>query len=65
MRDYTGLNFCEIDELNIIEYYIFLRDSFIYSKYKTEQGTEYLRDCKMLTETETDVKGLREIFGRR
>ena len=64
VSEYTGLNFNEIKDLNIVEYLIYLRDSFIHGKYQTEDGREYLRDCKRLTETEPDIKGLRETFGK-
>lgn len=64
VSEYTKFNFEQVYELNIIDFLTLLRDAFIFKKYKTEEGVEYLRDCKTLTETEADVKGLREQFGK-
>ena len=64
ISDYSRLTFEQIYELDIVDYQTLLRDAFIHGKYQTEEGIEYLRDCKTLTETEADVKGLREQFGK-
>lgn len=60
--DYTNLSYFEIQELNYIEFLIFLRDAVIYKLNSTEKGREYLENAWRITQTEPDRKKLREKF---
>ena len=62
--DYTRLNIFQIDQLNIVEYWQYLRDSYIHQLNQTQEGREYLEKCWILTQTKPDRKALREKFGK-
>lgn len=64
VHEYTGLNFEEIDQLNLVDYLLYRRDAFIFKMNKTEKGREYLDNAWRLTQTEPDKKSLREAFGK-
>ena len=59
---YTGLNFLQIEELDIIQYWCFLRDSIIYGYSQTEKGQEYLEKCWIMEQTKPDRESLRNKF---
>ncbi|ACD52380.1 hypothetical protein HYH38_07965 [Clostridium botulinum] len=59
---YTGLNFIQIDELNIIEFWAYLRDSIIYKYNQTEKGQEYLEKCWIMEQKQPDRESLRNRF---
>ncbi len=63
--EYTGINFNEIEELDIIDYLQYKRDAFIHCLNKTEEGREYLENARTLQETQPDRKRLRELFGKK
>ena len=52
--DYANINLYEIDDIPITEYWLILRDAFIYALSKTEKGREYLNNAYRLTQTEAD-----------
>ncbi|WP_230977012.1 hypothetical protein [Proteiniclasticum sediminis] len=60
VSDYTGLNFYEIEELDIVEFYCYFRDARIYNLMQTEDGQEYLENAWRITQTAPDRKRLRE-----
>lgn len=64
VHEYTGLNFEEIDQLNLVDYLLYRRDAFIFKMNQTEKGREYLDNAWRLTQTEPDKKSLREAFGK-
>lgn len=60
---YTGLNMLEVDNLDIIVYFSYRRDAFIYEMSKTEKGREYLNNAYRMEQTKPDRKSLRDQFG--
>ena len=62
--DYTGFNFTQIEEMNVIEYWSLLRDAVIYKYMQTEEGEKYLERCWILEQTSPDRAKLRKKFGR-
>ncbi len=62
ISEYTGLNFIQVDDLNIIEFWVYLRDALIYKYNQTEQGQEYLEKCWIMEQTKPDREGLRNKF---
>lgn len=52
--DYANINLYEIDDILITEYWLILRDAFIYRLSQTEKGREYLKNAYRLTQTEAD-----------
>ncbi len=62
ISEYTGLNFIQIDELNIIEFWAYLRDSIIYKYNQTKKGQEYLEKCWIMEQTQPDRESLRNRF---
>lgn len=59
MKEYTGLNVNEIEELEYIDYLQYKRDAFILEMNKTEEGREYLENARTLSQTKPDRKSLR------
>ena len=64
IADYLKINVFDVNELNIIDYWFFLRESVIYSLSQTAEGIDYLNNAYRLTETEPDREALREKYGK-
>ena len=64
VKDYSGHDFDRIEELNIFEYWLLLRDSVIWNHMQTEEGRKYLEDCWRMEQTTPDRKRLRDKFGK-
>lgn len=47
ISEYTGLNFAELDELHIFDYWRYLHDAVIYNCNQTEKGHEYLHKAAL------------------
>ena len=62
---YTGLNFKQIDELELDEYLFYVREAYTYRLNQTEEGREYLFNCWRMTQTTPDRNALRERFGKK
>ena len=58
VRDFTGLNFNEIDELEYPKYLEYLRDAYIYTLSQSERGTDYLNNAWILSRTDADLDKL-------
>lgn len=54
VSDYSNISLYEIDDILITEYWLILRDAFIYRLSQTEKGREYLKNAYRLTQTEAD-----------
>lgn len=63
IADYTGLDFKEIESLDIFTYWLYLRDSFVWSLNCTESGRKYLEDAYYYSTSKTDREALRGLFG--
>ena len=64
ISEYTGLNFLEIENLDVIEYWVYLRDAVIYRYNETEEGQEYLEKCWIIEQTNPDRNNLRDRFNK-
>lgn len=62
--EYTGFNFKEVEELECFEYWLYLRDAFIYNKSSYKEGREYLEKCWFLNQDKQDRNTLRKMFAR-
>jgi len=62
VSDYTGYNFDTIEELEVFEYWLLLRDSIVHKYLQTQEGREYLENCWILEQTQPDRQSLREIM---
>lgn len=62
--DYTRLNIKQVLDLNIFDYWLFLRDAYIYKLQQTEEGRNYLKRCWTLSQAKPNRKKLREKFGK-
>lgn len=58
--DYTGYNFDRIDELEVFEYWLLLRDAIIHKYMQSKEGIEYLENCWRMEQTEPDRQSLRK-----
>ena len=61
VADYTGLNFREIEELNICDFWLFVRNAIIYVNNQTKEGREYLEKCWILSQDKPDRAGIHEL----
>lgn len=61
---YSGLNFIEIGDLDLIQYLIWRRDAFIYDCNQTESGKAYLDNAWRMEQTKPDREALREKLGK-
>jgi len=64
IHEHTGLNFWQIEDLDLVEYLLYFRDCMIYMLSQTENGKEYLEKCWLLEQTEPDKKRLRRKFAK-
>ncbi|MGH4125095.1 MAG: hypothetical protein ACREV6_19440 [Clostridium sp.] len=62
---YTGYNFDRLEDLEVFEFWLLLRDAVIYDYKQTEGGNEYLDNCWRMEQTSPDRKSLREKMGRK
>jgi hypothetical protein len=60
VSEYTGLNFCQVLELNYLDFLLFRRDAWIYRMEQTESGREYLDNAWRMEQTEPDRPKLRK-----
>lgn len=61
---HTNLNIMQLDDLDIVEFALYLRDAYIIKCYQTKEGKEYLDKCYRIAQTEPDNKRLQEKFGK-
>lgn len=64
VSSYTGLNFRELGQIELVQYLTWRRDAYIYMLTRTEAGQEYLDNCWRMEQTEPDRKSLREKYGK-
>ena len=60
--DYSKLNIIEVLELDIVTYWLLLRDAVVYKHMQTEDGREYLYNCWKLEQTDPERQKLRKNF---
>lgn len=60
VSDYTGYNFDRVEEIEVFEYWLLLRDAVIHKYLQTEEGREYLENCWTIEQTKPDRQSLRE-----
>lgn len=58
--EYTGYNFDRIEELDVFEYWLLLRDAVVYNYMQTEEGREYLENCWRIEQTNPDRQTIRK-----
>lgn len=59
VREYTGLSFERLEDLVIMEFWLYLRDAVVYNCSQTEKGKEYLEKCWIMEQTTPDRDALR------
>lgn len=59
VSEYTGLNIKEVDEIELFEFWLYLRDAVIYKYMKTEDGRKYLENCWRVEQTKPDRQAIR------
>ncbi len=60
VSDYTMLNFMQIYDLEVFDYYGYLHDAVVWNCNKTESGRAYLEEAYMHSQTEPDRAVLRQ-----
>lgn len=60
VSDYTGYDFDRVEELEVFEYWLLLRDAIVYKYLQTKEGREYLEKCWIMEQTKPDRQALRE-----
>lgn len=64
VSEYSGLNFLQVGQLDYGTYLLWLRDAYISSLNRTEEGRKYLDDCWRMEQTKPDRAKLRAKFGK-
>ena len=64
VSEYTGLNFHQVGELDYGVYLLWLRDAYIYTLNRSEEGREYLDDCWRMEQTKPDRAKLHQTLGK-
>lgn len=64
VSEYTGLNFHQVGQLDYGLYLLWLRDAFIHSLSRTEEGREYLDNAWRMEQTKPDRAKLRAKLGK-
>jgi len=65
VSEYTGYNFDRIDELEVFEFWLLLRDAIIYRYMQTEEGRKYLDNCWRIEQTKPQREALRKKVGKK
>ena len=60
MAEYARLSMVDVEDLNVVDFCLLLRDSVIYRCSQTDKGLEYLENCWRITQTKMDKKSLRK-----
>ncbi len=64
VAEYAGLSLVEVGELCYYDYLLLLRDAVIYTLSQSQKGREYLENCWILEQTETDRASMRRLTER-
>jgi hypothetical protein len=64
VSEYAGYDFDRLDELEIFEFWLLLRDAVVYNCKQTEEGRDYLKKCWLAEQSEPDRDTLRKFFGK-
>lgn len=51
--------------MDVFEFWLYLRDAFIYKHMQTQEGREYLEKCWCIEQTKPDRESLRKKMGRK
>lgn len=62
VSDYTGMNFRELRELDLLTFWRYYKDAIIYKLKKTEAGQEYLRRAWNTEQTKPDREAIAQII---
>lgn len=65
ISEYLKISLFEVDELDLVQYLFFQKESFIYKMLQTEDGIEYLENAWRLEQTEPDRETLRREYGNQ
>lgn len=63
VAEYSGLSFFEVGELNIVDYWLLVRNAVIYNRMQSEDGRKYLEKCWCTEQTKPDRQRLLDRFG--
>lgn len=62
--EYTGLNMHEALELPCDMFMLCKKNQEIYMLMQTEEGREYLEECRIANQSEPDWEGVHRIMGK-
>lgn len=63
VSDYSGLDFLQVQELEVFDFWGFLHDAVVWNLSKTESGRDYLESAFNHAQTEPDREALRARTG--
>ncbi len=64
VKEWTGLNFEEIRQLDLEEFLVYQRDAFIAKLRESEKGRQYLSDCYRMEQTKPDMKAIKRYINQ-
>lgn len=62
IAEYLQISMFNVENLDMIEYYFYLREAFIYNCMQSEEGREYLENAYRLEKTSPNREELRNTF---
>lgn len=65
VSDYTGLNFLQLDDLGIFDYWGYVHDAIVHKCNSTEAGREYLENAYYYAQDKPDRAGLSDLLSTR
>lgn len=62
VSDYTRLNFVELEELTLYEYWGYVHDAIVHNNNQSSEGREYLKNAYIYRQDKADRTGLKELL---
>lgn len=62
VSEYTGIDFLELEDLEMFDYWRYLHDAIVWNCNQTEEGREYLENAYYYKQDKPDRDGLKELL---
>lgn len=60
VMDYSNLSYYQVLQLPCDMFKLMVKNQYVYNLQQTEQGRQYLEDCKIYNTAEPDIDGLKQ-----
>lgn len=65
VQEYTGIDFINIYELGVFDFWRYVHDAVIWNNSQSEEGRKYLENAYNYKQDKPDRNGLKELLGER